>query len=154
MEVAVQPGHFVVQQMPHEALEVKEEKADQHLSQQAGQGGGLLRQVLRPQVPVQHGEREDEDQVVVERQSEAAPHSGPADGALRLQLEAPHQGAPGGQQVQQQEGQAEGQVDQQGEDEGEEGRVHHAALAQHQIPDRLQQHDFSVSVSEPALCSL
>ncbi len=74
MEVAVEPGHFVVQQVPGEALEVEEQQADQHLSQQVRQGRGLLVQVDGPQVPVHHGQWEDEDQVVVERKSQAAPH--------------------------------------------------------------------------------
>lgn len=73
MEVAVEPGHFVVQQVPDEALEVKEQQADQHLSQQAGQARGLLGQPDGPQVPVHQGQREDEDQMVVERQSQASP---------------------------------------------------------------------------------
>lgn len=96
MEVAVEPGHSVVQQVPNEALEVKEQEADQHLSQEPGEGWGLSGQVDRPQVPVHHGEREDEDQVVVERQSQAAPHRGPAEGALRLQLVPAHQSPPAG----------------------------------------------------------
>lgn len=120
VEVVVQPGHSVVQQVPDEALEVKEQQADQHLSQQPGEGRGLLGQVDGPQVPVHHGQREDEEQVVVERPSQASLHRLPADGALRLQLVPAHQGPPGGQQVQQQEGQAEGQVDEEGEEDGEE----------------------------------
>lgn len=74
VEVAVEPGHFVVQQVPDEALEVKKQQADQDLGQQARQGRGLLGQEDGPQVPVHHGQREDEDQVVVERQSQAVPH--------------------------------------------------------------------------------
>lgn len=120
VEVAVKPGNPVVQQVPGEALEVKEQQADEHLSEEAGQGWGLLRQVEWPHVPVHQGEGEDEDHVVVERQGQAAPHRGPADRALRLQLVPAHQGPPGGQQVQQQEGQTEGQVDGQGEEDGED----------------------------------
>lgn len=52
MKVAVEPGHSVVKQVPDEALEVEEQQADQHLSQQVRQGRGLLRQVEPLHVPV------------------------------------------------------------------------------------------------------
>lgn len=140
VEAAVEPGHPVVQQVPREALEVEEQQAGQHLSQQVWQGRGLLGQVDGPQVPVHHCQREDEDQVVGERQSQAGLHQGPADGAVRLQLEPAHQGPPGGQQVQQQEGKTEGQVDGQGEDHGEERGAQERGMSQEEGPERLQQH--------------
>lgn len=120
VEVAVEPRHLVVHQVPGEALEVKEQQADQNLSQQAGQRGRLLGEMDGPQAPVQDGEREDEDQVVVEHQKQAAPHRGPADRTLRLQLVPADQGQPGGQQVQQQKGQAEAQVHGEAEEDREE----------------------------------
>lgn len=140
MEVAVEPGDSVVHQVPAEALEVEEQEADQHLDQQSGEGRGLRGQVDWPQVPVHHGEREDEDQVVVEHQSQAAPHRGPADGALRLQLVPAHQVTPVGQHVQQQEGQAEEQVDGEGEEDGEERGQEEGGVFQEKGPERLQQH--------------
>lgn len=152
VEVAVEPGNSVVHQVPDEALEVKEQEADQHLNQQPGESRGLCGQVDRSQVPVHHGEREDEDQVVVECQSQTAPHRGPADGALRLQLVPAHQGPLVGQHIQQQEGQAEEQVNRKGEEHGEERGQEEGGVLQEEGPERLQQH-LTVLNLEFELCS-
>ena len=50
MKVAVQPGDPVMQQVPGEALEVEEQQTNKHLSQQPGEGRGLLGQWEGPQV--------------------------------------------------------------------------------------------------------
>lgn len=111
VEVAVQPGHPVMQQVPGEALKVEQQQAGQHLDQQVTKVRSLLGQVDRNQAPAHQRQWEDEDQVVVECQSQAATHRGPADVALGLQLVSTHQGTPGGQDVQQQEREGQGQED-------------------------------------------
>lgn len=140
VEAEVKPGDLVVEKVPHEALEVEEQQAGEHLSQQLRQGRGLLGQAHRPQAGVEDGQREDEHQVVVERHGQAAAHRGPADGAVRLQLVAAQVSPPGRQQVQQQEGQTAAQEDRQREDGGEEGGAEEGRMSQQERPDRLQQH--------------
>lgn len=74
VELAVQPRHLVMQQMPSEALKVKEQQAGQHLDQQNAEWRSLLGQMYRNQKPAHQCQWEDENQVVVERQEEAAEH--------------------------------------------------------------------------------
>lgn len=74
VELAVQPRHLVMQQVPSEALKVKEQQAGQHLDQQVAEQRRVLGQMDRGQEPAHQRQWEDENQVVVERQAEAATH--------------------------------------------------------------------------------
>lgn len=120
VERPVEPGHLMVQQMPDEVLEVEQQEAGDHVPDETQRSGGLGHEGGWSPEPVQHSEREEEHYMVVEGVSQAAPHHGPGDVALLLDLKGPDPGQPGGEEVQHHEGQAEGEVDAEGEKHREE----------------------------------
>lgn len=111
VECPVQPWHLVVQHMPDERLKVEEQEAGDDVPDETQRPGGFGYKAGWSPVPVQHSEREEEHYMVVEGESQAAPHHGPGDMALLLDLKGPDPGQPGGEEVQHHEGQAEGEVD-------------------------------------------
>ena len=139
VEGPVQPGHLVMEQMPHEELGVEEQQAEQHVARQLGQFGRLDGQGGRAQSPVQQRRGEHEHRVLQERPPEAGQQLPGRRREVWVDLVAPQRGHPGAQRVQHREGQAEAHVGGDGEEDGKEGRLNERLPGPQAVPERLQQ---------------
>lgn len=71
---AVKPRHLVMQHMPDEVLEIKEQQTAHQVPDDFEETGSLCWVDDRSPVPVQHAEREDVHHVIVERECQTSPH--------------------------------------------------------------------------------
>lgn len=88
VEDFVEPGHFVMQQMPQKVLHVEQEEASQYVLDNRQHFRRQWRQKHRSKVPVNDRQRENEKDVVLEDFAKALPSHCPCHLALRLDLEA------------------------------------------------------------------
>ena len=139
VEGPVQPGHLVMQQMPHEELGVKEQQAERHVAHQLEQFGGFGGQESRADSPVQQRHGEHEHHVLVERLPQAGQQLPRRGREVRVDLVAPQRGHPGAQHVQHHEGQAEAHVGGDGEDDRKEGRLNESVPGPQAVPEGLQE---------------
>lgn len=139
VEGPVQPGHFVVQDVPCEELSVKEQQAEHDVAHQLEELGGFRGQGGRAAGPIQQSRGEHEHHVLVECLPQAGQQLLSGGREVGVDLEATQRGHPGAQDIQRHEGQAEAHVGGDGEDDREEGRLDESLPRPQAVPEGLQE---------------
>lgn len=140
VEGAVKPGNPVVQEVPQVVLEIKDDHAAQDAEKEAPERGGLRRQRgRRPPQPLRNRRGEDEEQVVVDGDTQGGPDVRPGDGFVRMQPVAVDGGPGGSQQVQRGVNTNQDKVGGDGEDHWEERAPEQVVVVLVEVvPERLQ----------------
>lgn len=133
----VEPGHFVMKQMPKKVLHVEKEKASQYILNNSEHLGCHWRRKHGSEVPVHDRHGENEPDMVVKNLAQTLPSQCPCHPALRLDLEASYQSQSVIEQIQTNVRQAATQVDSQREQNWEKWRSEEALLSQ-PVPKNLQ----------------
>lgn len=141
VEGDVEPAHPVVENVPDEVLQVKEQEVGQDSSQQVAQARGSFGKVQRrPPQPLGHRRRQHQEHMVVQGDACTVQQHGGGRTAAGLDLELLDPGPPVSHHVANQERDAEDEVGGHGEDDGEERRPQVVSVVQPQaVPQRLQQ---------------